>query len=102
MSPSMDHTHRMQPKGQVNTIKDFLQSYVKMLSDPSSVKILQNLLEKCSSETEQNPELKIVNHLHIRRRTSKEFRLNANIGEFNMGDIILDLGSKANVLPKKT
>jgi hypothetical protein len=28
--------------------------------------------------------------------------LNANIGNFNMGDIILDLGSEANVLPKKT
>jgi len=28
--------------------------------------------------------------------------LNANIGYFNMGDIILDLGSKVNVIPKKT
>jgi hypothetical protein len=31
-----------------------------------------------------------------------EFRLNANIRDFNMGDIILDLGSEINVLPKKT
>jgi hypothetical protein len=31
-----------------------------------------------------------------------QFRLNANIGYFNMGDIILDLGSEVNVLPKKT
>jgi hypothetical protein len=45
--------------------------------------------------------LKIVNHLHTRRRT-REFRLNANIGVFNMGDIILDLGSEVNVLPKTT
>jgi hypothetical protein len=28
--------------------------------------------------------------------------LNANIEDFNMGDIILDLGSEVNVLPKKT
>jgi hypothetical protein len=28
--------------------------------------------------------------------------LNANIGDFNMRDIILDLGSEVNVLPKKT
>jgi hypothetical protein len=66
------------------------------------VKILQNRLEKCSSETEQKLELKIVNHLHTGRRTSREFRLNANIGDFNMVDIILDLGSEVNVLPKKT
>ena len=37
-----------------------------------------------------------------RRRISREFRLNANIGDFKMGDVILDLGSKVNVLPKKT
>jgi hypothetical protein len=73
-----------------------------MLNDPSSVKILQNILEKCSGETKQKPELKTVNHLHTRRRTSREFRLNANIGDFNMGDIILDLGSEVNVLPKAT
>jgi hypothetical protein len=31
-----------------------------------------------------------------------EFRLNADIGYFNMGDIILDLGFEVNVLPKNT
>ena len=85
-----------QPMGQVSTIKFFLQSCVKVLNDPSSVKIFQNILEICSVEIEGKLEQKIVNHLHTRRRTSREFRLNAN-----MGDIILDLGSKVNVLPTK-
>jgi hypothetical protein len=102
MSPSLDHTNGMQPMGQVSIIKGFFQSCMKVLSDPSSVKILQNILEKCSSETEENLEPKTVNHLHTRRKTSREFRLNDNIGDFNMGDIILDLGSKVNVLPKMT
>jgi hypothetical protein len=102
MPPSLDHTKEMQPLGQVSTIKGFLQSCVKLLNDPSSVKILQNILEICSIETEGKLEQKIVNHLHTRRRTSREFRLNANIEDFNMGDIILDLGSEVNVLPKKT
>jgi hypothetical protein len=79
-----------------------MQSCVKLLKDPSSVKILQNILEKCNTEVEGKLEQKIVNHLHTRRRTSREFRINANIGDFNMGDIILDLGSEVNVLPKKT
>jgi hypothetical protein len=47
-------------------------------------------------------EQKAVNNLHTRRRISREFRLNTNIGDFNMGDIILDIGSKVNVLPKNT
>jgi hypothetical protein len=102
MTLSLDHTNGMPPKGKVSTIKEFFQSCTKMLSDPSSVKILQNVLEKCSSEMEQKIEPKIVNHLHTRRRTSRGFRLNGNIGDFNMGDIILDLGSEVNVLPKKT
>jgi hypothetical protein len=91
MPSSLDHTDKMKPMGQVNTSKGFLQSCVKVLSDPSSMKIFQNILEKCSIEMEGNIEPKTVNHLHTRRRTSREFRLNANIGDFNMGDIILDI-----------
>jgi hypothetical protein len=102
MPPSLDHTKEAQPLGQVSTIKDFLQSCVKLLNDPSSVKVLQNMLERCSIEAEGKLEQKTINHLHTRRRTNREFRLNANIGYFNMGDIILDLGLEINVLPKKT
>ena len=100
MPPSLDHTNEMQSMGQVSTIKGFLKSCVKGLSDPSSVKILQNVLEKCNTEVEGKLEQKTVNHLHTRRK-NREFMLNANIGDFNMGDIILDLGSEVNVLPKK-
>jgi hypothetical protein len=102
MPPLLDHTNEIHYMGQVSTIKGFFKSCVNLLSDPSFVKILQNILEKCSLEMEENLEPKTVNHLHTRRRTSREFRLNANIEDFNMGDIILDLGSKVNVLPKKT
>jgi hypothetical protein len=80
----------------------FFQSCVNVLGDPSSMKILQNILEKCNIETEEKIDPKRINHLHTRRRTSREFRLNANIGDFNMGNIILDLGLEVNVLPKKT
>jgi hypothetical protein len=60
------------------------------------------MLERCKKELEGKLEQKTINHLHIRRRRSREFRLNDNVGDFNMGDIRLDLGSKVNVLPKKT
>jgi hypothetical protein len=102
MPPSLDHTKETHPLGQVSTIKGFLQSCVNLLNDPSSVKVLQNMLERCSIEAEGKLEQKIVNNLHTWRRKSREFKLNANIGDFNMGDIILDLGSEVSVLPKKT
>jgi hypothetical protein len=101
MPLSMDHTIKSPPLVQVSTIKTFLQSCVKLLNDLSSVKVLKNMLEICNTKVEGKLEQKIVNHLHT-RRTSMEFRLNANVGDFNMGDIILDLGSEVNVLPKKT
>jgi hypothetical protein len=102
MPSSLDHTNDAQPLGQVSTIKDFLQFCVKMLNDPLYVKVLQNMVEICNTEVDGNLAQKKINHLHTRRRTSREFRLNANIGDFNMGDIILDLGSEVNVLPKNT
>ena len=102
MPPVLDHTNEIQPMGQVSTIKGFLKSCVNILNDPSSVKILQNILEKCSINTKEKLEPKTVNHLHTRRITSREFILNANIRDFNMGDITLDLGYEVNVLPNKT
>jgi hypothetical protein len=102
MPSSMDHTSEAQPLEQVINIRTFLQSCVKLLNDPSSVKILKNILERCNTEAEGKLEQKTVNHLHSRRRISREFRLNANIGDFNMGDIILDLGFEVNFLPKNT
>jgi hypothetical protein len=98
---SLDHTNEAKPIAQVSTIKYFLQSCVKLLNDPSSVKVLKNMFEICSIDVEGKLEQKTFNHLHTRRRTSREFKMNANIGDFNMGDIMLDLHSEVNVLPKK-
>jgi hypothetical protein len=56
MSSSMDHTSEAQPLDQESNIKKFLQSCVKLLKDPSYVKILQNMLERCNTEVEGNLE----------------------------------------------
>jgi hypothetical protein len=103
MPPSMDHTSKGQPLEKLSNLKTFLQSCVKLLNDPSSIKVLQNLLERCNTEVEGKLEQKTINNLHTRRRIrSREFRLNPNIRYFNMGDVILDLGYEVNVLPKNT
>jgi hypothetical protein len=98
--PSLfDQTNQEQSLEQVSNLRIFLGSCVKLLNDKNSLQVLQNLLEKCNSGEEG---VKRVNRVCKKRRKSKEFRLNANIGYFNMGDIILELGSEVNVLPKKT
>jgi hypothetical protein len=60
------------------------------------------MLDICTTNYDGKLKHMTVNHLHARRRTNREFRLNANIEDFNMGNVILDLGSEVNVLPKTT
>jgi len=36
------------------------------------------------------------------RRMNREFQMNEKIGDYDMDNIILDLGYDVNVLPKKT
>jgi hypothetical protein len=77
-------------------------SCLKLLNDKTSLQVLQSLLEKCNSREEIKLEQRTTNHVHRKTRTNREFRLNANIGDFNMGEIILDFGLEVNFLPKKT
>jgi hypothetical protein len=97
-----DHTREDHPSEKVINIRNFLVSCLKLLNGQTSIQELQSLLEKCNPEEEMKLEKKIVNHVHRKTRTNREFRLNTNIVYFNMGDIILDLGYEVNVLPKKT
>jgi hypothetical protein len=43
-----------------------------------------------------------MNQVLRKKRTNKEFRLSAQIGEYDMDNVILDLGSDVNVLPRQT
>jgi hypothetical protein len=44
----------------------------------------------------------MVNQVLRRKRTNEEFKFNAHIREYNVDNVILDLGSDVNVLPKQT
>jgi len=49
---SMGHTSQAQPLWKVSTMKTFMQSCVNLLNDPSSIKVLKNMLEICNKEVE--------------------------------------------------
>jgi hypothetical protein len=42
----------------------------------------------------------MVNQVLHRKRTNKEFRFSVQIGEYDVDNVILDLGYDVNVLPK--
>jgi hypothetical protein len=102
MPPLFDQTSREKPLEKESNLRNIFWSCVKLLNEKNSLQVLQRLLEKWNSREEMKLGQKIVNQVRKKRRMSREFRLNKNIGVFNMGNIILDLGSEVNVLPKKT
>jgi hypothetical protein len=98
--PSLfDQINKEKPLEQVSNLRNFLGSCVKLINDKKSLQVLKKLLEKYNSGEEG---VKRVNQVLKKRRTNWKFGLNSNIGYFNTGDIILDLGSKVNIMPKKT
>jgi hypothetical protein len=64
--------------------------------------LFKSMLEKYSIEEGEGTKPNNINQVHRKKRTSREFRLNANIGDFNKGNGILDLGSDVHIFPKKT
>ena len=71
---------------------------MKILRNHNALKELQKFIAVCEPQRRVDKE-KTVNRV---RRTSREMRLNAQIGEYDMTDVILDLGSEVNVLTKQT
>ena len=48
-------------------------------------------------------ETKALNKIYKhKKRTGQEMGMTVQVGEYEMDQVILDLGSDANVLPKKT
>ena len=72
---------------------------MKLLHDSKAVKGLQELINKCVGNAPEGLHVfkKIGKH---KARTGHEMRLTMKIGEYEMDQVILDLGLDANVLPK--
>jgi len=86
---------RMDP----SMLTSFLEICMKLLRDNKVVKGLQELITRCAGLGE----LRVVRTLGKHElRTGREMRLTAQIGEYEMDQGILNLGSNANVLPKQT
>ena len=77
----------------------FLETCMKLLCDNKTIKGLQELINRCDGTTPREPHVvrKIGKHV---TKMGIEMRLTTQIGEYEMAQVILDLGSDANVLPK--
>lgn len=81
----------------------FLKTYMKLLRDKKAVEGLQELIDNFEGKDKNSPKQRTVRKLgKHKKRTGCEMRLTTQIGEYEMDQVILDLGSNANILPKQT
>ena len=75
---------------------------MKLLYNSKVVKGLQELINRCVWKENVTKGWRIVRNIcKNKERTGHEMRLATQIGEYEMDQVIFDLGSNANFLPKK-
>jgi hypothetical protein len=87
---------------EVSKLMDFLYTCIKLIQDENVVQELQNLIRQYELG-KTNPLLnRAVHQIGKKRRTNKELHLNAQIGEYEIDYVVLNLESEVNVMMKKT
>lgn len=70
--------------------------------DQKALEGLQSILNNCERQVGGKTIDRVVNQVQKKTRTSGEMRLTMQIGDYEMEQIVLDIGSDINVLMKKT
>ena len=63
---------------------------------------LQRIIDQCQKPSLSGSAHRVVHNITGHTRTGREMKLTAQIGEFEMDEVILHLGSEVNVLTKQT
>ena len=63
---------------------------------------LQRIIDQCQQPSLSGSAHHTVHNIAGHTRTGREMKLTAQIGEFEMDEVVLDLGSEVNVLTKQT
>ena len=100
-TPSAPHTPR---KG--NQVKEFFQYCLDILEDPLVTQKLLKALRNCMEVQDELISAPFpkrgVRQVKKKKRTRKEFKFFKDIGGYEMNQVILDLGSDVNILPKNS
>jgi hypothetical protein len=87
---------------EVRKLMEFLHTCIKLIQDESIVHESQNLIRQYELGRIDPLLNREVHQISRNRRTNKKLHLNAQIGEYEIGYVVLDLGSEVNVMTKKT
>ncbi len=97
-----EETNTKQETGS-SLLASFLKTCMKLLRDNKLVEGLQELIDNCTGKNNPIPKQCAIHKVgKSKKRIGREMILTTQIGEYEMDQVILDLGSDANVLPKQT
>jgi hypothetical protein len=87
---------------EVSKLMQFLHTCIKLIQDESAIQEIQNLIRKYELGKIDPLLNREVHKVSKKRRKNKELHLNAQIVEYAIDYVILDLGSEVNVMTKQT
>jgi predicted metal-dependent enzyme (double-stranded beta helix superfamily) len=102
MPQSFDWSASLREGKEVSKLMEFLYTCVKLIQDESAIQEIQNLIRHYELGKTDPLLNRAVHKIAKKRRTNKELHLNSQIGEYDIDYVVLDLGSKFNVMTKKT
>ena len=84
------------------SVQSFLRSCLKLVRNEKSIEEIQCIIDQYQQSSSMSSTQCAIHNIMGHTRTGREMRLTAQIGEFEMDEVILDLGSEVNVLTKQT
>jgi len=87
---------------EVNKLMKFLYTCINSIKDERVVKEIQHLIRQYESGKVEPIMNREVHKVSRKRRKNKELHLNAQIGDYDVDYVVLDLGSEVNVMMKQT
>jgi hypothetical protein len=102
MPPSFDQYAPPRQGKEVSKLVDFLYTCINLIKDERVVHEPQHLIRQYEIGRIDPLLSKDVNQVSRKRRTRKELHLSDHIGDYNIDYVFLDMGSKVNVMTKKT
>ena len=78
----------------VSKLKPFLTIFLALIQNKDALAELEALIETI---LEEDPSAKKVNSFKTKLKIGRELRMSAQIGDYDMDSIILDLGSNVNI-----
>jgi hypothetical protein len=81
---------------------EFLYTCINFIKDERDVQELQHLIRQYELGKVDPLLNRAVHQVSRKRRKNKELHLNAQIGYYYIDYVVLDLGSKVNIMTKQT